>query len=70
MKLVWPDQLFLQGSLAAHCTGGRATSALTRSIYWNTRSGDVMLQELMGDFLQLNPFKSHSLLEAFSRSSG
>ena len=30
--------------------------------------GDVLLQAFMGDFLQLNPVKSHTLLEAFSKT--
>ena len=30
--------------------------------------GDILLQALMGDFLQLNPVKSHTLVEAFATS--
>ena len=30
--------------------------------------GDVFLQALMGDFLQLNPVRAHTLIEALCRS--
>ena len=49
--------------------GRRALKKLEVFKFMEQPFGEVLLQVLMGDFMQLNPVKSHTLLEAFLRYS-
>ena len=67
-SLMPPDLLAMVSARA-----GWARSELLRlspDMFVERPFGDILLQIMLGDFLQLNPVRSHSLMEAFLEDTG